>query len=343
MAKRQLLDCTLRDGGYVNDWDFGHANIIRIFEHLVGSGVDYIEIGFLDQRQPFDINRTIMPDTKSANKIFSDVDKGQAVVLAMIDYGTCDIGQLQPCQDTFIDGIRVIFKEYLRDEALEFCCQVQRLGYKVFAQMVSVTTYSDEALKEYAQCCNRLKPFATSMVDTYGLLDSEHLMHIYSILDKYLDTDIKVGYHGHNNLQLGYANARTFINSGSKRELLVDGSLYGMGKSAGNTPLELLMMFMNEGFGTKYDISKALEAIDSVIMDIYCKQYWGYNSFFFISATLQCHPKYVSYLQAKKDLSVKHVLEILANMREEKKLLYDGDYAEEIYQEYKKGNKGRMT
>lgn len=142
------MDCTLRDGGYINDWEFGHANIIEIFERLVSSGVEYIEIGFLDQRREFDINRTIMPDTKSANKIFVGVDKGNAVVLGMIDYGTCDIQNLQPCEETFIDGIRVIFKEYLRDEALAFCAEVQKLGYKFFAQMVSVTTYTDEALKE---------------------------------------------------------------------------------------------------------------------------------------------------------------------------------------------------
>lgn len=113
------------------------------------------------------------------------------------------------------------------------------------------------------------------MVDTYGLLDEEHLMHIYSILDKYLDADIKEGYHAHNNFQLGFANAKTFLSSDSKRDILADGTLYGMGKSVGNPPLELLMMFMNEKLDDTYDITQALEAIDNVIMDIYRKQYWG--------------------------------------------------------------------
>ena len=85
MAERQLLDCTLRDGGYINDWEFGHANIIEIFERLVSAGVEYIEIGFLDERREFDINRTIMPDTESANKIFKGIDKGNSLVLGMID------------------------------------------------------------------------------------------------------------------------------------------------------------------------------------------------------------------------------------------------------------------
>lgn len=334
LYNRQLLDCTLRDGGYINDWEFGHANIIEIFERLVSSGVEYIEIGFLDQRREFDINRTIMPDTQSANKIFDGVDKGKAVVLGMIDYGTCDIQNLQPCEETFIDGIRVIFKEHLRDEALAFCAEVQKLGYKVFAQMVSVTTYTDEALKEYAECCNKIKPFATSMVDTYGLLDEEHLMHIYSILDKYLDADIKEGYHAHNNFQLGFANAKTFLSSDSKRDILADGTLYGMGKSAGNAPLELLMMFMNEKMGGTYDITQALEAIDNVIMDIYRKQYWGYNSFFFLASSTKCHPNYVSYLMNKRTLSVKQIDEILLSIAPEKKLMYDAKYAEKVYLDY---------
>ena len=125
---RKLLDCTLRDGGYVNDWEFGHDKIIEIFERQVSSGVDVIEIGFLDDRRKFDINRTIMPDTQAVNKIFGGLDKGKAMVVAMIDYGTCGIEHLQPKKDCLLDGIRVIFKEHLMYEAMEYCKQVKALG-----------------------------------------------------------------------------------------------------------------------------------------------------------------------------------------------------------------------
>lgn len=334
MATRELLDCTLRDGGYVNDWEFGHDKIVEIFERLVSSGVEYIEIGFLDQRRAFDMDRTIFPDTKSANKIFAGIDKGDATVLAMIDYGTCSIENLQPAQDTFIDGIRVIFKEHLMYDALNFCNQVQTLGYKVFAQMVSVTTYTDEKLEEYAIECNKIKPFATSMVDTYGLLDEEHLMHIFRILDKHLKPEIKEGYHAHNNFQLGFANAKHFLACDSKRDLLADGTLYGMGKSAGNAPLELLMMYRNEKQDAHYDVTQVLEAIDNVIMDIYHKQYWGYNMFFYLAASNECHPNYVSYFMNKKTLSVRQITTLLNSLKPEKKLMYDAKYAEEMYISY---------
>lgn len=332
--ERLLLDCTLRDGGYVNDWEFGHDKIVEIFQRLVSSGVDAIEIGFLDERRKFDINRTIMPNTEAINKIFAGLDKGKALVVAMIDYGTCGLENIQPCKDTFIDGIRVIFKEHLMYEALEYCRKLKELGYKVFAQMVSVTTYTDEKLKEYAELVNSVKPYANSMVDTYGLLHQNQLMHIFHKLDEYLDPEIIIGFHAHNNFQLGYANCIEYLTSDTKRTILADGTLYGMGKSAGNAPIELLAMFMNERFAKQYDVSQILEAIDNTIMDIYQKQYWGYNLFFYIAASTKCHPNYVSFLMNKKTLSVKQILDILNGIEFEKKLLYDAKYAEKVYLGY---------
>ena len=334
MAKRELLDCTLRDGGYVNDWEFGHDKIVEIFKRLVSSGVEYIEVGFLDDRRKFDINRTIMPNTQAINKIFGGLNKGNSTVLAMIDYGTCSIDHIQPCKDTFIDGIRVIFKEHLMYDALAFCKQLKDLGYIVFAQMVSVTTYTDEKLKEYSKLVNSVMPYATSMVDTYGLTEADQIYHIYSILDKYIEPKVKIGFHAHNNFQLAFANAMAFLNYDSKRNLLVDGTLYAMGKSAGNAALELLMMYMNQKYSKHYDINQVLEAIDNVIMDIYHKQYWGYNMKFYISAETKCHPNYVSYYLDKKTLSVKQIMELLESLKSEKKLLYDKDYAEQMYLEY---------
>ena len=332
--ERLLLDCTLRDGGYVNDWAFGHDKIVEIFQRLVSSGVEVIEIGFLDEHREYDVNRTIMPNTEAINKTFVGLDKGNALVVAMIDYGTCSLDNIQPCKDTFIDGIRVIFKEHLMYEALEFCGKLKELGYKVFAQMVSVTTYTDEKLKEYAKLVNSVKPYANSMVDTYGLLHQNQLMHIFHKLDEYLDQEIIMGFHAHNNFQLGYANCIEYLTSNTERTILADGTLYGMGKSAGNAPIELLTMFLNGRFGKHYDISQILEAIDNIIMDIYQKQHWGYNLFFYIAASTKCHPNYVSFLMNKKTLSVKQILEILNAIEFEKKLMYDAKYAEKVYIEY---------
>lgn len=334
MGEIKLLDCTLRDGGYVNDWEFGHNNLVSIFERVVGAGVNIIEVGFLDERRPFDMNRSIMPDTDCVEKIYGDLDRKDTMVVGMIDYGTCDVSHIKPCSESYLDGIRVIFKKHIRWEAIDFCRSLKDLGYKVFVQLVSITSYNDEELMDLIRLANDLEPYAVSMVDTYGLLHQNNLMHYYTQLNKHLKTSIGLGYHSHNNFQMAYANCIEMLSHETERMVLVDGTIYGMGKSAGNAPLELLAMHLNHNYGKHYDISQILEAVDANVMPIYKMTPWGYNMFFFIAASNDCHPNYVSYLMDKRTLSVKSINEILAKLTGEKQLMYDQKLIEKLYLDY---------
>lgn len=336
MRQMQLLDCTLRDGGYINDWQFGHEDMISIVERLVGAGVDIIEVGFIDARRPFDLNRSIMPDTASAARIFGGVETNHAMMLGMIDYGTCPIENLQPCEESFLDGIRVIFKKEIRQDAIRYCAAVKALGYKVFANCVSITSYDESELMDLIALINELEPYAVSMVDTYGLLHQEGLMKIFERMDANLKPQIGLAYHAHNNFQMGYANGIEFITRETTRPLVVDGTLFGMGKSAGNTPLELLAMYMNERFKTHYDISLMLDAIEMNLMEIHQRLSWGYKPFFFIAASQKCHPNYVSFLIDKGTLSMRSINELLGRLEEPKKLLYDQKYIEQLYLSYQR-------
>lgn len=334
MKQIKLLDCTLRDGGYVNDWQFGHDNLVNIFERLISAGVDILEIGFLDERRPFDRNRSIMPDSASADRIYGRLDKGNTMVVGMIDYGTCSIEHLSPCSESFIDGIRVIFKKHVRKEAIAFCHQVKALGYQVFVQAVSITSYNDEEFLDLIGLVNELNPYALSMVDTYGLLHQDNLLHYFDLMNENLNPEICIGYHSHNNFQLAYANSIEVIGKPTDRTILIDASLYGMGKSAGNLPIELISMYLNSNCGRSIDTSQMLEAIDINIMPIYKKTPWGYNLFYYIAASNNCHPNYVQFLMDKHTLSLKSLNEILSRLEPEKKLLYDKNYIEALYRSY---------
>lgn len=340
MSNITLLDCTVRDGGYNNDWDFGHDALISITERVVSAGVDWVELGFLDDRRPFDINRSIMPDTVSMQKIYGKIAKKETKFVGMIDFGTCDIANIQPAKDTILDGIRVIFKKHIRVPAMEFCKQLKDMGYTVFSQLVSITSYTDEELLDLIRLVNEVKPFAVSMVDTYGLLHKNNLFHYYEMLDKYVEQDIAIGYHSHNNFQLAYSNSIELINyhRDKTRPLLCDGSLFGMGKGAGNAPIELLCMYMNDNYGKKYHISHLLEAIDCTVSELYNKYHWGYSMKAFIAASNDCHPNYVSYLLDKKTLSVKSINDILGQLEGDKQLLYDKNYIEQLYVDYQKND-----
>lgn len=336
--KLHLLDCTLRDGGYVNDWNFGHHTITSIYKQLDSAGVEYIEIGFLDDRRSFDSNRSIAPSTECFNKIFKDVKKKQALPVAMIDFGTCNLNNIGDCEDSFIDGIRVIFKKEKIDAALPFCKAIKEKGYKLFIQAISITAYSDLEMLKYIERINDIKPYAFSIVDTYGLLDTKWMTHYFNLIDNNLDPEIIVGYHAHNNFQLAFSNSMNFLHINTNRERIVDATVYGMGKSAGNCPIELLAMQMDKYFDKSYDVNMFLEIMDVNLMPIYQKKYWGYKYNFYISAMQNCHPNYVQYLLDKKTLTVTSINEILSSIPTEKKLLYDEIYIEKLYVEHQAVN-----
>lgn len=335
----QLLDCTLRDGGYINDWNFGHEHLVSIFKRVVDAGVDIIEIGFLDERRMFDWNRSIMPDTDSPGKLYDGLDKKNTLVLGMIDYGTCGLEHVKPAEESFLDGIRVIFKKHHRKEAMAFCGRLRELGYMVFAQLVSVTSYGEEELMDLAELANEAMPDVVSMVDTYGLMHQDKLLRYFDSLNQYLKPEIGIGYHGHNNFQMGYANCMEYLRRSRSynRKIVVDGTLYGMGKAAGNAPIELIAMHLNAVYGRKYGIGHLLEAIDTDIFSFYKAPPWGYNLYYFMSAYNECHPNYVTYLVNKQTLSIQSVNEVLGQIENEKKLLYDEEYINRLYLRYLDG------
>lgn len=346
MRDIKLLDCTLRDGGYVNDWEFGHDHLCSIFQRLADTNVDFIEVGFLDERRPFDINRSIMPNTRSADRIYGGLNKKRAIVMGMIDYGTCSLENIQDAEDTFIDGIRVIFKKHIMREAMGFCAALKEKGYIVFSQLVSMTSYHDDELMELIQLVNEVKPYAVSMVDTYGLMTPEILKHYFTLLNRYVDVSVCIGFHAHNNFQLGFANVMSMVEYTAadseeklqnQRSFLVDGTLFGMGKSAGNAPLELIAMYLNEKGGGNYMVNPMLEAIEESIMTFYRKSPWGYETHYYLSALNKCHPNYVKQFRDKENLSVSAVNHILGRIEpEDKKLLYDKKVGEALYQSFEK-------
>lgn len=336
MSDVSLLDCTLRDGGYVNNWNFGRSTTLCVIERMAEANIDVIEVGFLDERQPFDIDRTIQPDTESFNKVLEGVDRKNSMLVAMIDYGTCGLDRIAPCSESVLDGIRLIFKQPKMHEAIDFGRELTKLGYAVFLQMVSITSYTDRDLLDFVDLVNEITPYAVSMVDTYGLMHKEEMLDYFHVLDRNLKPEIHIGYHSHNNFQLAYANTCEMIKKKSRHGILVDGTAYGMGKSAGNAPLELLAMYMNEHCGKNYDLNQILEVIDTNIMRIYRQHYWGYNLLYFLSASNDCHPNYINYLLNKKTLSVKAINEVVKKIPAELKLNYRQECIENLYVEHQK-------
>jgi 4-hydroxy 2-oxovalerate aldolase len=334
MTTQLLLDCTLRDGGFVNDWNFGFGSIKSIISRLDYAGADIIEVGFIDERRAYDENRSVFPDTESIKPVFQNIAKPKAVIIGMVDYGTCAIDKISDRSESCLDGIRLIFKKKDQDGAMEFLRQIKEKGYKIFVNPVSITGYNDYETSVLIDKINNIQPYSVSIVDTYGLMHSKELLNYFDIFNEKLEKDIILGYHAHNNFQMAYANSITLLSKNLDRPITIDGTLHGMGKSAGNACTELIAMYMNEYCGRHFNIHQIHEAIDVDILKGSGEKTWGYNFEYYIAALNDCHPLYVQHLLDKKTLSVKSVNEILAGIDTSKKLSFDESYMENLYREY---------
>lgn len=334
----KVLDCTLRDGGYCNSWLFGKENISKIIKYLVESNVEIIECGFITQKS--DSNENV-----SLYRSFYDVSKykpknvGRAIFVAMINYGEYNMEEVPECNENTIDGVRVAFHKKHAEKAMEYCKQLSEKGYKVFVQPMVSMNYTEEEFVNLIKKANEFSPYAFYIVDTFGSFKPINLKQRFSITEKYLNKNIRVGLHSHNNSQLAFSNAQAFVSYPTNHDIIVDCSIMGMGRGAGNLNTELFLEFLNESRDKDYFIHPILTAIDEVVAVFYNKHYWGYSLPNYLSAKHDCHPNYASYLADKQTLTIDSINDIFSLFDEDKKNNYDESYIEELYMEYMKRGK----
>lgn len=332
MSKIQILDCTLRDGGYINNFAFTQRGIKKIISQLTNAGIDIVECGFLEDGNN-DVDFSLYTKVEQIRD-FLPSDHRNTMFVAMACYGEYDLSQLSDYDGTSIDGIRVTFHYNEIDGALDYCKQIMAKGYKVFVQPVGTTSYSDEQLLSLIHTVNELQPYAFYLVDTLGLMHQTDVLRFFYLIDHNLKRNIHMGFHSHNNLQLSYSNCQALVNVESDRVISLDSSVYGMGRGAGNLNTELIAGFLNDHKGRRYEIEPILEIIDEYIANIKKNNEWGYSVSYYLAAINGCHPTYASYLNNKQTLNVKSISTILRMIEPEKRSLFNKELAEQKYKEF---------
>jgi len=261
------LDCTLRDGGYCNNWNFGKKNIHRIISALLRADIDIVECGFVTEKIKPDSNITKFLSLESIVQILPD-DKGNKLFVCMINYGDYPIESI-PAFNGGMDGIRVAFHKGDMMEAIDYCKRILEKGYKVFLQPMASLNYTDKEFMDLIHLSNEISPYAFYIVDSFGGMKEHDLLRLYYLVEHELDKEIKIGFHSHNNMQLAYSNAKSLINIKTQRQLIIDSSIYGMGRGAGNLNTELLIEYMNNVEGTNYNLQPLLVVIDQILNKFY--------------------------------------------------------------------------
>ena len=162
----RILDCTLRDGGYVNNWGFSQPQIFKIIESLEASNVDIIELGYLDDSRGRERNSTLFKSMSSISGILNGVNKGASKVV-MIDLFAFDVDQLPKKSDTEIDGIRLVFHKRNIGDALLVAQKIIDLGYQLFFQPMVTKTYAEDEFLSVIESANQLDIYAFYIVDSF--------------------------------------------------------------------------------------------------------------------------------------------------------------------------------
>lgn len=331
MKNITVLDCTLRDGAYITNSIFGEASIRGIINKMEEAGIDIIECGWLKDSVHqsgstfFHIPSDIVPylTTKDHNKTY----------VAMIDWNRYDIDNLPQNNHESIDAIRVVFPHGNYKEGIAIGNKILHKGYKVYFQAANTLAYSDEDLIALANEVNLVDAEALSIVDTFGAMYPEDLDRIVKILDEHLNRKVKLGFHSHNNQQLSFALSMEFVRLLEKtsREGIIDASLCGMGRGAGNATTELITSFLNKKYDAHYDLDSIMDAIDTY-MEPYKAQYqWGYSTPNFIAGLYCCHVNNIAYLLDNHRTNAKQMRNIIETLSPEDRVKYDYNLLEEKY------------
>lgn len=330
----KLLDCTLRDGGYVNEWRFGAKTISETVYNLTESGMDFIEMGFMESK-PYNEDVSLFRYVSDFKK-FIPKNKRHSKYYGMITFGKYNQDDIPVNDGTSVDGLRVIFKKDKIKEALDFCRVLKQKKYELFINPTYIDQFSDKELLDIIEQVNDIHPTGFSIVDTMGVMNSENTVRVFKLIDKNLKPDISVCFHSHNNLQQSFTNAKALSEIKTNRDLIVDVSVMGIGRGAGNLNSELMISYLNQKYGAQYNLLHILKIIDEHISKIYAKTPWGYSMPYFLAASVKCHPNYATYLINKQTLSVEAIDAILHRIPNENKTTYNEELIKQLYLDYQK-------
>ena len=340
MRNVRVLDCTLRDGGRIIDCAFPDTEILSIARGLVDAKIDIIEMGFLRDaaKVTYKSNSTFFTDV---NQIAPFVDRERKDVLytAFIDYGMFDFSTLTPFDGTSIDAIRFGFtkKDYLtnKEDVIRSIGIIKEKGYLAFVQGVNSLNYSDKEILELVEMIDEVEPYSFGIVDTYGAMYIEDVDRIYRLIDHNMQPDICINFHSHNNYQPSFAFAQEVVKlSRGSRKVIVDGTLGGMGKVAGNLNTELFVNYLVRELHYDYEMDILFDLLDDFIAPYAIEHSWGYSTPAMMAGIYKSHPNNVIYLMEKYRLDTKDIGNILSMIEPAKRQRYDYDNIERLYVEY---------
>jgi 4-hydroxy 2-oxovalerate aldolase len=285
--KIKVLDCTIRDGGLMNNHDFDLRFVREVYRAISSAGIDYMEIGYKNSRKlfnPKDFGKWKFCDDDDIRKVMDGVESDTKISV-MVDVDRVDVDQVLPKKESPVDMIRVATYVKDVDKAIYLVNHFADKGYETTVNIMAISRALDNELNE---CLEQLEKESKAkiiyIVDSFGSLYQETTEFLIKKAKSILKTK-EVGMHAHNNQQLAFGNTIEAIIHNAN---YVDGSIFGLGRAAGNCPTELLLGFLKN---PKYDIRPILDVISKEFVPLQKKIEWGYFIPYAITGILDEHPR----------------------------------------------------
>ncbi len=285
--KIKVLDCTIRDGGLINNHDFDLRFVRAVYKALSEAGVDYMEIGYKNSKRLFsekEYGKWKFCDDEDIKKVIDGIESHTKIAV-MVDVDRVDIEDIKPRKQSPVSMIRVASYVKDIDKAIFLINHFADKGYETTVNIMAISRALDNELTEaLEQLEKESKADVVYIVDSFGALYQETT----EFLIKKAKSIIKkkeVGIHAHNNQQLAFGNTIEAIIHDAN---FVDGTVYGLGRAAGNCPLELILGFLKN---PKFDIRPVLDLISKEFIPLRNKIEWGYIIPYAITGILDEHPR----------------------------------------------------
>lgn len=330
----QLLDCTLRDGGFLNQWNFGAGTIRTYLDDIQKTCVDIAECGYLRAGVPASENTTRYGALSELPALRRDPGNGKCFV-CMVDYGKFPQEAIPECRETGIDGIRVAFRIEDLYPACTYCEALKAKGYQVLIQPMNISAYSESRFSEMLNLCSRIRPFAVYLVDSFGLMWPDQLQPYVALADEMLEDDVKIGFHFHNNYHQALTNAVYASSLTLRHDIILDASFCGAGRGGGNLDFFSLLAYLNRNEQT-FPVEPFLKIADTSLKAFVQGTLKDNGIIPCMTAMHRCHPNYGVILTQVPDLGFTDIYRILAEVDPLRKGHCDEAYVRQLYGSYRR-------
>jgi len=318
MNKIKILDCTLRDGGYYNNWDFSNFLINNYLKATAAAGVDYVELGFrsLDKtsfkgacaytKDDFIENLNIPKKLKiavmvNASELISYKTKNPIKNIRLL---------FNHKKKSKVNLVRIAAHYFEIFKIIKVIKQLKKLGYKVALNIMQIADRSDQEIQSISKIISKTPLDIIYFADSMGSLDLKRITKIIKILKT--NWKKSVGIHTHDNMSRAAINTNVAVNNGVD---WIDGTVTGMGRGPGNAKTEYLVIEYEKNLNRKVNLIPLLELIDKHFKSLMEKYKWGTNPFYFMAGIHGIHPTFIQTMLGNNRFSSNDVLSSINHLK----------------------------